>query len=452
MDDGPDDQQRGIAALADRLRASGAIGRSDIINRLFEFLLGQSLAGRSPKEIEIAQEVFGKDARFDVAQDASVRVHIHRLRKKLDEVYAGTTGDRLVIPRGEYRIVVERPDPEAGGVVEPAPEIVEIPSVPQRRLALPSWAILLGFVATLAIGIAIGPLIWNLRGGASDQDMLVKTPLWQSLAASRRMTFLVTGDYYLFGEAVSTNRVTRLVREFSINSREDLDEYLMVHPNDNGRYVDLDLHYLPVSTGYAMREVLPLMNGIARGAGVGRPFVISMSRLTPEAMKGSNIVYVGFLSGLGLIRDGTFEASGFTVGKSYDELIDRQSGKHYVSDWEQVNGDRAPRRDYAYVSSFPGPLGNRIIVISGTRDAAVMQAGEIAADKSQLDQIAARTGNAVNFEALYEVRTLGTLNLGSRLVLARPLKLDRLWRPGAMPDHFPDQLPLPPTGATPLKP
>jgi hypothetical protein len=452
MDDGPDHQQRGIAALADQLRASGAIGRSDIINRLFEFLLEQSLAGRSPKEIEVAQEVFGKDALFDVAQDASVRVHIHRLRKKLDEVYAGTAGDRLVIPRGEYRIVVERPVPEAGVTVEtPVPQPVEAPQHP--RYALPFWGILLGFAAALAIGIALGSIIWGLRADSQDQDPLVKTPLWQSLAASRRMTFLVTGDYYLFGEAASTSQVTRLVREFSINSREDLDEYLMVHPDDNGRYVDLDMHYLPVSTGYAMREVLPLMNGIARGAAVGRPWVISMSRLTPEAMKGSNIIYVGFLSGLGLIRDGTFEASGFTVGKSYDELIDRQSGKHYVSDWEQVNGDRAPRRDYAYLSSFPGPLGNRIIVISGTRDAAVMQAGEIAADKAQLDQIAARTGNAINFEALYEVRTLGTLNLGSRLVLARPLKLDRLWRPGAAPDHFPDQLPLPPqSSVTPIKP
>ncbi len=82
-----------------------------------------------------------------------------------------------------------------------------------------------------------------------------------------------------------------------------------------------------------------------------------------------------------------------------------------------------------------------------------MQAGEIAADKAQLDQIAARVGNAADFEALYEVRTIGTLNLGSRLVLARPLKLDRLWHPGAAPGHFPDEAPLPPqNGAAPAKP
>ena len=450
MDDGPDDQQPGIVALADQLRASGSIGRSDIINRLFEFLLQQSLAGRSPKEMEVAQEVFGKDSQFDVAQDASVRVHIHRLRKKLDEVYAGTSGNRLIIPRGEYRIVVERPHLDVAPVADPLP--LE-PPPPRARSARLSWPILLGFAAMLAIGIVLGAALWALRTPSSGMERFARTGFWQPLATTRRLTFLVAGDYYLFGEAPKPNEVTRLVRQFSINSREDLDEYLMGHPGDGSHYVDLDLHYLPVSTAYAMQDVLPLMNGLARIAGAGRPWVIAMSRLTPEAMKGSNIVYIGLLSGLGLIRDGVFEASSFSVGKSYDELIDRQTGKHYLADTERANGDRAPRRDYAYLASFPGPLGNRIIVISGTRDAAVMQAGEIAADKAQLDQIAARVGNAADFEALYEVRTIGTLNLGSRLVLARPLKLDRLWHPGAAPGHFPDEAPLPPqNGAAPAKP
>jgi hypothetical protein len=443
-----DDQRERISLAAERLRTSGSIGRSDIINRLFEFLLQQSLAGRSPKEIEVAQEVFGKDAQFDAAQDASVRVHIHRLRRKLDEVYAGTAGDRLIIPRGEYRVAIAAANAEPIDDLEPLPPEIAAPAPPTRR-SRPSWRIMLGFGAALAIGLVLGGAIWGSRGNSSGLEPLAETAFWQPLANSKRLTFLVPGDYYLFGEAAKTDQVTRLVREFSINSREDLDEYLMTHPHDQGRFVDLDLHYLPVSTGYAMREVVPLMNNMARMASAGRPWVVSMSRLTPEAMKGSNIVYVGFLSGLGLIRDGLFEASGFAVGASYDELIDKATGKHYISDWEQVNGKRTPRRDYAYLASFPGPLGNRILVIAGTRDAAVMQAGEIAADKVQLDQIAARAGNAAGFEALYEVRTLGTLNLGSRLVLARPLRLDRLWRPGATPGHFPDQLPLPPQIAAP---
>lgn len=434
-----------LAVLAEDLRASGGIGRSDTINRLFDFLLDQSLAGRSPKEIEVAHEVFGKDSEFDVAQDASVRVHIHRLRKKLDEIYAGASGDRLTIPRGEYRLAVESAgaEPEQPAPEPEAEEAPALPAPPKRwRLSLPSWPVLAGLCLTFVIGVALGTALGLPRLRATEEP-LAGTSFWKPLVASKRLTFIVTGDYYIFGEAPNTFQVTRLVREFAINSREDLDAYLMNHPDDYGRYVDLDLHYLPISTGYAMGDVLPLVNGLSRSAGAGKPWVITMSRLTPEAMKGSNIIYVGFLSGLGLLRDPVFEASGFTVGSSYDELVDRATGKHYISDWDAVTNNRTPRRDYAYLASFPGPAGNRILVIAGTRDPAVMQAAEVAADKAQLDLIAKKAGNDTAFEALYEVRTLGALNLGSSLVLARPLKLDGLWRPDPSPERFPDQMQQP---------
>jgi hypothetical protein len=214
----------------------------------------------------------------------------------------------------------------------------------------------------------------------------------------------------------------------------------------------MDLHYLPISAAPALNDLLPPTDAFTSSAGLGRPRVISMSRLTPEYLKRGNVIFVGFLSSLGLLREPVFKASGFQVGSSYDELIDRSTGRHYVSDVDTV-GSNAPRRDYAYLASFPGPSGNRIIVVAGTRDPAVMQAAEVAADKAQLDQIEKKAGNATAFEALYEVWTLGTLNTGSNLLVARPLKTDRLWQPGGESQTFPDQLPTPaPTMPLPSQP
>ena len=79
------DYRARLTAEAARFRASGDLGRSEPLIRLFDFLLERSLVGRVPKEIEIAQEVFGKTADFDVMADASVRVYIHRLRRKLGD-------------------------------------------------------------------------------------------------------------------------------------------------------------------------------------------------------------------------------------------------------------------------------------------------------------------------------------------------------------------------------
>jgi hypothetical protein len=440
------DQSERLSALAGRLRASGSLGRSDLMNRLFDFLLMQSLAGRSPKEFEVAQEVFGKDVEFDMAQDASVRVYIHRLRKKLDEVYAASTDERLVIPRGEYRLAVETPAgepdlPPADVSIDP---IIPLVLAPRGLSPLVIGAVVIAFV----VGILVGLSAWLLHSRSDPTNRLASTALWSPIVASSRPTMVVVGDYYIFGEAPDGLQVTRLVREFSINSRDDLDQYVMDYPAVMGRYVDMDLHYLPISAGPALNDVLPLTDAFTASAGLGRPRVITMSRLTPEYLKRGNVIFVGFLSSLGLLRDPVFKASGFAVGSSYDELIDRTTGKHYVSDVDSV-GSHAPRRDYAYIASFPGPSGNRIIVVAGTRDPAVMQAAEVAADKAQLDQIDKKAGNATAFEALYEVWTLGTLNTGSNLLIARPLKVDRLWQSGGETETFPDQLPTP-APSTPL--
>jgi hypothetical protein len=452
MADVEDQETDRITVLADRLRASGSLGKSDVMNRLFDFLLMQSIAGRSPKEFEVAQEVFGKGSEFDMAQDASVRVYIHRLRRKLEEMPPAPEGGRLTVPRGEYRLAIEMP-----GVIEPVADVVEIEE-PELPLAsrMPSRGMIAALAGALLVGILIGASFWMLRGRSGPESPLAGTSFWKPLAAAPRLTVVVVGDYYIFGEASEGGQVNRLIREFSINSREDLDAYMMEYPSVMGRYVDLDLHYLPTSTGPALSDVLPVADAFTMAAGGGHARIMTMSRLTPEFLKRGNIVYVGFLSSLGLLREPVFKASGFAIGASYDELVDKATNKHYVSNSDAIANTHAPRRDYAYIASFPGPSGNRILIVAGTRDAAVMQAAEVAADKTQLDQIAKRAGNAPSFEALYEVSTLGPLNVGFNLVVARPIKTDGLWTSGSAIEGFPDVMPdparnMPRPGATGAK-
>ena len=421
-----------LAAEAERARTG--LGRSDPLIRLFNFLLECSLAGRAPKEIEIGQEVFGRGIEFDVVQDASVRVYVHRLRKKLDEFYADTAAeaDRLTVPRGEYRLTLASAAIAADIVEEPAPPLDE--QQPRRVGRL--WIIVALFAAINAVGWLANRTTHQPDAAA---ESVAQTSLWKPVTDSRRPTLVVLGDYYIFGEAPDKSQVTRLVRDFAVNSRDDLDAYLMAHPEDMGRDMDVDLHYLPVSAGSALRDLLPVIDAGGSGKAM-RPPVVTMSQLPPAVLKDGNIVYIGFLSGLGMLRDPVFAASGFKIGESYDELIDKKTGRHFSSDWGLVSDGKTPHRDYAYLASLPGPDGNHLLVIAGTRDAAVMQAAEIAADPRQLALIAKTAGDGP-LEALYEVQTLGNQNLGSTFVLARPLQAAGIWQPDQPPaQKFPDQV------------
>lgn len=420
----PTEYRERLAAEAASIRDSGSLGRSEPLIRLFDFLLERSLAGRIPKEIEIAQEVFNKTTDFDMMLDASVRVYIHRLRRKLEEHYraAPLAANRISIPLGEYHLVLAEP-----GIA--APEPAPVPDQPGVAAPEPNRKKRRAWISVAVVGLlAVNAATWVYFIDRLPSEVRpVLNKLWQPLAQNKRPTAIALGDYYIFGDAGDGITVSRLVRDFSINSREELDAHLMSHPEEMGRYIDLNLHYLPTASGPALGSLLPIIDAAAASTGI-RPRIATISTLEADLFKTVNVVYVGFLSGLGPLQAPLFRASGFKIGANYDELIDKASGRHFKSDWGLVADGKVPQRDYGYLASLPGPAGNRIIIVAGTRDAAVAQMAEVSVDKQQLDTIDARSGGGA-FEALFEVRTLGNLNLGSSLVLVRPIHADKIWQP-----------------------
>src|SRR3954471_13438653 len=101
------DRSEAFSQQVARIRAGGVLGRSQALMRLVDYLADPAREGRPLREADVAQDVFGRE--LDLSGDASVRVYIHRLRRKLDEFYAGPGADephRLVIPVGDYRLEV----------------------------------------------------------------------------------------------------------------------------------------------------------------------------------------------------------------------------------------------------------------------------------------------------------------------------------------------------------
>jgi hypothetical protein len=399
-----------LHAHAERIRASGVLGRSRLTRRLFDFLVDCSLTGRAPKEIEVAIDVFGKGAEFDVSQDAMVRVYIHKLRRKLQEFYAGPgrgETERLVIPKGAYRFVIE-----------PAAE-AEVEDPPSNRgywvLAALGASVLVNVLALLAFGYA------RWHSSPDELARLRQTPIWSPLLDNGRTIFIVLGDYYIFGETDQSMQVKRLIRQFSINSPTDLDQYLMLHPDLANRYLDLQLNYLPTAAGYALRDVMPLLARAHR-----RVRIALASELNPAVLTSANVVYIGYLSGMGMLHDLVFAGSRFSQGASYDELIDHVTGRHYVSQAAVPRGEEK-YHDYGYFATFSGPSGNRIIIISGMRDVAVMHTAEAVTQLPALEQLSASAHGTSSYEALYDVYGMDRMNLGGKLLLSSKLNVARIW-------------------------
>jgi len=395
--------------------------RSATLPQLLDFLLERSADVRPPKEIEIAMAVFGKSADFDTSQDSLVRGHMHRLRQRLDSFNAGKSGLRLQIPKGEYRLVlVHGPEDSA----EKAPALPESASSLARNKAC--WAI--------AIILAASALFWAALF-LFGQEHRVASPLgqtafWTPIAAHERLPLIAVGDFYLVGQSGPEGKMRRLTIRPMIQSGRDLDNYLTLHPDQYSKLHDRDIHRVPAVVATGAATILPLISAMRSDHGV--PDIVPVSQVSQERVASSNIIYIEHFPQFGMLRSPILHMSGFAPGKDFDELKDSRSGKLFRARRpESADAPTSQRRDtqsygydYGYIASYPGPSGNRILVISGLEDAALAQMVALVSDRRQLDLLAERTRGANAFEALYQVRILGGIVFDTTLLIARPLKTD----------------------------
>ena len=417
--------------LAQRVRDSGVLGRSRRISGLFDYLVDCALQGRVPKEIEVAIDGFGRSPSFDASKNALVRVHVHKLRAKLEAFQneqPDPQGLRLVIPKGEYRVLVEGPAMLPGpAAVQPAPAVAPDRWSRRERVA--------GLVVVLLL-VALGVLLMQRISQPKPEPAVAAaraSALWQPLLNDDLPIQIVLGDYYIFGERDASGQVNRLIRDFQINSRSDLERRQSLQPKQTRQFEDMELGYLPTSSAWALGQLLPVL------AASGKRTRISLaSELDAESLKTSHVVFIGYLSGLGMLADRVFAGSRFGVGGSWDELVDGEGDKHYLSEAGMPHPAAQRYRDYALISTFPGPNGNQHLIVAGTRDVGLQQAAEMLVSPRRLTELLQKSAGSNAWEALVEVYGMNRTNIEGQLLVVSPLDVAALWRePGTLQDGAP---------------
>lgn len=399
-----------------KLTKNHILGRSRSYARLLEFLAGCSIDGRRPKELEIASEVFGKGSDFDPNQDSLVRVYVHNLRQKLDKYYAREdqrSGVRLAIPRGEYRLAVISAD-DTGTVAA------------TDSRAPPVW------VAILIAALAINLVALVILGRGEDlpegiYDQVSRSAIWASFMDDELPFLIVVGDYYIFGEIDEFGRVERLVRDFDVNSAEDLADRFVYEPELMDIYLDVDLTYLPEASASALKDLLRVVYRSDKPVRV-----TPMSKLTVAELKSNHVIYVGYISALDKLMEFVFASSGLVLGETYDELTNAATGENYISGAGTPREGQSYYKDYGLFSTFPGPGGNQLMIIAGMRDAGLMYTAQAAASLTDVEALQASlpgipADGPLAFEALYEVTGFDRVSLDAMLVYTGTLDYQKIW-------------------------
>jgi hypothetical protein len=408
-------------------RAGLPAGRSERLHRLFDYLLSRTLDDDPPSEQQIAADIFAEDSLPGREQGANVRVHVHRLRKALDAVFTDSAGARVYIPAGEYRILLREGDAKLT-------DMLSAHAFPRRWLPLSRpHAMIAGLVVLVLLLLAIP--WWTREGLPRDAPSLIG----QVFDQANRPLAIVIGDYYMFGDLAEPAKAPQLVWDQAVPTREDLTILQMLDPAHASNLVDYDQQF---ATGATIEALSMLRVSLARSPSFrGRSVrILASSQLTPDILKCCDIIYLGQFSGMAaMLRDPLAQASGFRIDPGFGGLVDRATSRAFRSDGMNLIDDRIPRRDYAYLSTFPGPAGNRLMVIAGLGEAGLKEAAQLASDRAQLPVAGGDADRiAKGFEALYRVRTIQNVNVGATPVLSRPLRAAAIWDDsGKVPPYRP---------------
>jgi hypothetical protein len=389
-----DEARAGFAREVERVRESGLVGRSGRLRELFDFLAARGPDADPASQAEIAETVFGH-GRAE-ADDATARVYIHRLRKRLEQFYEreGAASGRLVLPAGTYALHFEWDETERQ---------------PKARARLLRWLVPVLLVLALAAAFIAGR---SLTGGGDEPEA---NAIWQPFVESERPIMIAVGDYYIFGEIDPLRpEEGRLIRDFSIDSPTDLARAQESNPERYGATQDMGLNYLPFSSAYALRALMPVLAQHPRPVGV-----MPASEVTSGTFRDYNVVYIGLISGMGLIEDVNFMTSGFAVGESYDELVDIESGRRYVSGEARSLASGRYYRDYGYLARFREPGGAVVAVLAAERDTGLRGLAPLAVSGGLPEGLEELTGAGAPFEALYEITGQQGADLDEEIVVAR---------------------------------
>ena len=266
----------------------------------------------------------------------------------------------------------------------------------------------------------------NQDNSVQTSQVVAEHPIWNSVLRDEQPILLVLGDYYIFGELNANGNIARMVREFNINSRNDLEELQFTDFEKAENYLDLDLSYMPEGSAFAVARIVPILEESGKSVNI-----TMMSDLTTADIRESHIVYIGYISALEKLTDMTFAGSGLQIGRSYDELLNTKTEEYYTSD-AGLPEEGEPFKDYGMFSTFPASTNTQVVLISGMRDAGLMHTAQALSNSDALDDLVVSIDNdtdeaLASFEALFEVFGVDRLNFDANLVYAELLDTNKIW-------------------------
>lgn len=332
----------------EKLESLIALGRGKRLQELLRYLVERSENGNPPKESEIAIDVLGKEVDFNPSADPIVRVYVHKLRKKLEAFYLENESScRLKIPVGSYRVELV--------------SVEELPSLGKGnavlRLNSKTRNVFRKFSLSLSYRIvfAVFSFAFILLGGLAVYWVKTNShSTWNTLFGEAQVVTIAVGDFFTYREILPYSEMSVVVRNPSINSKNEFEQFSNHPESASRRYAEADLKYYNEGVVVAMLEIAKM-----KGFDAAKVNFKPASQLNADDFRSGPIFYIGLFKAMGELR-------GIVEGAEKYKIQGSASGLH---------------DDFAAFAITQGPAKHRIVMLASYTDTGVTEIVKVFANE-----------------------------------------------------------------------
>jgi hypothetical protein len=398
----------------EKILASHALHGSESLCKLLRYLATLSLdhSGTSPKEYQIATEVFGRQKDFDPHVDSMVRVQAGRLRTKLAEYYAseGAEDPLLVeLPKGSYALAFHPRTPSHSRNNVGAAAETSGASLPESRTSRGWFAALVIFalILTAVAAVATDRLLIRRTGTAQAAGASANTPeafrvFWRGFLTGPQEPWVI------FSNAVFVGRPDTGMR------------YYKAAQDAQARTID---HYTGVGEVLAVHALDKVFGGLHQDLLVKRGSLFSL-----DDAKNNDLIFIGSPSeNLTLLdipgtKDFLFRWIPSGASEGHVEILNPHPQPGEARVFQATPASEPLTEDYSVIALKPGlNPAHSILILAGTTTIGTQAAVEYICQQNSLEELLHRLsvsnpGELRPFEAVIRVKVTRGVPVSTELV------------------------------------
>jgi len=383
-----------ISQTIEKLLKSKTFSKPGIYKEILNYLVNCSLKGETPKEQQIAFDVFGKKA--DQGKELNVRVYILNLRNKLKEYYQNEGKDDIVIlqiPKGKYHVEFK---------------FLRYKSF-KRSLKKFSLVLFVSGILLITFSVII---LFN-----TNKFRQPKQAIWKGFLKPKYPILIVLGDHYFFTDSVATGRPGSS-RDTRINSDEDLDDYLKIHPGQIDKIQKSNRTYINRQAPLGLFNIMKMFGGSM--ANVEMKY---SSQLSWEDTRNKHLIFIGSVKTIQFLKP-TLERIGLKFNLEYSSFIYQTADStlfFYNHSGKYLN------YEYSSLIHFCSKDGRKILFLLSDADIGNIAAMKYLTDEKNSDFQAKE--NEQNYKAVFEVKGQDLTDFKVDLIRVDPIKenISEIW-------------------------